>query len=326
MAEFESSSAFHSPLAPLFEAFLHDKRSRGYRYHREEKDLLQLDRFLVDRGHAEATLPRDLVESWLAKTAHRRSSTHRRRTGFLRRLAASLALRGCSAYGPPRLPRATETFSTARIFSHDEIRRMLDATDRLPPRAGSPLRHLVMPELFRVLYGCGLRVGEAVLLTVADVDLAAGVLRIREGKFRRDRLVPVAPKLRQRLGTYAAALGSRGPEEPFFPSPCGGSYRPQSIYRVFRQLLQSAGIPHRGRGQGPRLHEIRHAFAVHRLEQWHRDGEDLNAKLPFLATYMGHRSVAGTQWYLQLTRALFAELAVRLDDAFGHVIPVEVKP
>jgi integrase/recombinase XerD len=184
----------------------------------------------------------------------------------------------------------------------------------------------VMPELFRVLYGCGLRVGEAVRLTVADVDLMAGILRILQGKFRKDRLVPVAAKLQQRLKTYAAALGHRSPEERFFPSPRGGSYRPESIYWIFRQLLQSASIAHGGRGHGPRLHELRHSFAVHRLEQWYRAGEDLNVKLPFLATYMGHRSMAGTQWYLQLTQALFTDLAIRLESAFGHVIPKETKP
>jgi integrase/recombinase XerD len=325
MTESKTPAALHSPLASLIEAFLEDKRSRGYRYRREQQHLLQLDRFLVEMGHVEVTLPRDIVEGWLARSAHLRPSTHRHRRGLVSQLAAFLALREYSAYSPPRPPKTTNGYSTARVFSRDEIRRILDAADRLSPQAASPLRHVVMPELFRVLYGCGLRVGESVRLTVADVDLAAGILRIREGKSRRDRLVPVAPKLRQRLETYAAQLGPREPEASFFPSPRGGFYQPQSIYWVFRRLLESARIAHRGRGQGPRLHEVRHAFAIHRLERWYRDGEDLNVKLPLLATYMGHRSMAGTQWYLQLTRALFTDLASRLERTFGHVIPRETR-
>jgi integrase/recombinase XerD len=262
----------------------------------------------------------------LAKTTHRRGRTHRRRLGIIRQLAAFLQLRGCPAYQPPRPRKASEIYSTARIFSRDEIRRILQAADCLAPRIPFSLRHLVMPELFRVLYGCGLRVGEAVRLTVAEVDLLAGILRIRQGKFRKDRLVPMAPTLQERLKRYAAALGPRGPEEPFFPSPRGGFYRTESIYRVFRQLLERAGIAHAGRNQGPRLHEIRHAFAVHRLEEWYRAGQDLSVKLPYLATYMGHRSMAGTQWYLRLTQAIFADLAIRLDSSFGHIIPKEVRP
>ncbi len=318
-------TVFLSPLAPLFEAFLHDKRARGFRYTREEKHLLQLDRFLAASGHGEATLPRDLVERWISKTVHRRPSTHRHRQLLVRNLALFLKLHGCAVYSLPRPSEVWKANSTARIFSRDEIRRILGAADHLPVHPGLPGRHLVIPELFRVLYGCGLRVGEAVRLNVADLDLAAGILTVREGKFRRDRLVPVALAMQRRLQTYAEALGTRGSQEPLFPSPRGGAYGTAAIYWIFRQLLQSAGIEHGGRGRGPRLHDIRHTFAVHRLEEWYRVGEDLNAKLAFLATYMGHRSMAGTQWYLQLTQALFTDLAIRLDDTFGYVVPVETE-
>lgn len=312
---------FHSVLAPLLDAFLQDKRTRGYRYVREEYHLRQLDRFLITAGHNKQTLPRKLVDRWLRKTAHRRPSTHWHRQVLVRQLARFLQLRGHPAYYPPLTVRLSKAYITARVFTRDEIRTLLAAVDRLTGDPRSPIRHLVMPTLFRVLYGCGLRVGEALRLTVADVDLHGGVLTIREGKFRRDRLVPVALGLQRRLREYAGALAPRNVQEPFFPSPRGGAYEHQAIYKTFRQLLRAAGIAHGGRGQGPRLHELRHAFAVHRLERWYRTGEDLNAKLPLLATYMGHQSMLGTQWYLQLTQTLFADLADRLDAAFGHVVP-----
>jgi integrase len=178
-----------------------------------------------------------------------------------------------------------------------------------------------MPELFRVLYGCGLRVGEALRLRVADVDLTEGVLTIEQGKFRRDRLVPVAPALRRRLQKYYECLESRRRDDLFFPSPRGGRYKVTSIYCVFRKLLAYAGIAHGGRGRGPRLHEIRHTMAVHRLEAWYRAGEDLNAKLPLLATYLGHSTTVGTSAYLQLTETLFTDVVTRLETVVGHVIP-----
>lgn len=326
MAEPRRSPTFRSTLAPLLEAFLDDKRARGYRYDREEHHLRQLDRFLVAAGLDEQRLPRDLVERWLSQSAHRRPSTHRHRQIFVRQLAAFLHLRGCSAYRPPVIAKVEKTYVTARVFSREEIQALLQAAARLPFNPRSRRRHLVMPALFHVLYGCGLRVGEALRLTVADVDLQAGTLRIRQGKFRKDRLVPVAAGLHHRLQQYADALGLRAAEELFFPSPRGGAYGHKAIYNTFRQLLQAVGIDHGGRGQGPRLHELRHAFAVHRLENWYRAGEDLNAKLPLLATYLGHRSMLGTQCYLQLTQTLFTDIAARLEDAYGHALPEEVEP
>jgi integrase len=318
------SPTFRSTLAPLLQDFLRDKRARGFSYRREAFHLLQLDRFLVDAGLAEVELPRPLTEQWLSQTRQRKPSTHRKRVVVIRQLAAFLRRQGCTAHVPllPWTPRK-EVRSAARIFSREEMRALFEAADHLPHNPRSPIRHLVVPELFRVLYGCGLRVGEARRLTVADVDLDSGVLRIQQGKFRRDRIVPLAAGLRCRLECYANALGARAPSESFFPAPRGRQYGHQGIYRIFRELLERAGIVHGGRGRGPRLHEIRHTFAVHRLEAWYRAGEDLNAKLPLLATYLGHQSMVGTQAYLQLTQTLFTELATGLDAAFGHVIPGE---
>ena len=327
MDEELSSPNFRSLLAPLLEDFLRDKRSRGFTYCREAHHLLQLDRFLVQAELAEVELPRRLTEQWLSQTANRRPSTHRKRMVLVRQLATFLQRHGYPAHHPllPWTPRK-ERQSAARIFSRDEMRAIFEAADHQPCNPHTPIRHLVVPELFRVLYGCGLRVGEARRLAVADVDLVAGVLTIHQGKFRRDRLVPLAPGLQRRLERYAGLLGARVPSEPFFPAPRGRQYGHQGIYKIFRELLERAGIAHGGRGRGPRLHEIRHTFAVHRLEEWYRTGEDLNAKLPLLATYLGHQSMVGTQIYLQLTQTLLTDLTTKLDAAYGHLIPGENGP
>ena len=315
---------FSSSLAHPLEHFLRDKRSRGCTYSREVFHLQQLDRFLVEAGLEEVELPRQLAEQWIGWTVNRKPSTHRKRIIVLRQFSSFMRLQGHAAHIPPLpwTPRR-ELRSAARIFSRKEMQALLDIADQLPSNPHTPLRHIVVPELFRVLYGCGLRAGEARRLRVVDVDLDSGTLSIHQGKFHRDRLVPVAPGLRHRLQLYAIALGERSPDAPFFPAPQGRHYGQQGVYSIFRKLLKGAGIEHSGRGQGPRLHEIRHTFAVHRLEQWYRAGEDLNAKLPLLATYLGHRSMVGTQAYLQLTLTLFTELTIGLDEAYGHVIPEE---
>lgn len=313
---------FASPIATMLDGFLSDKRSRGYTYRREVYHLQQLDRFLLNQGLTTDELPERLTQQWLGQTRKRKPSTHRKRFIVLRQLIKFMQLHGYSVK-LPLLPWAArkELRSAARIFSYDEIRAIFNAADRLEYDPHTALRHLVVPELFRTLYGCGLRVGEARRLTVADVDLRVGVFSIRQGKFHRDRLVPIAPGLCDRLRRYEAALGPRSSDAVFFPAHNGRQYGGQGVYNIFRGLLDAAGIVHGGRGTGPRLHEVRHTFAVHRLEQWYRAGDDLNAKLPLLASYLGHTSMAGTQAYLQLTQTLFTDIAVDLDKAYGHVIP-----
>jgi integrase len=201
------------------------------------------------------------------------------------------------------------------------VRRLLDAADRIEPMASTHLRHLVLPELLRVLYGCGLRLEEALSLRMRDVDLVQGVLHINDTKFRKDRLVPPARPLVVRLQNYAASLGSRPEDDYFFPSPRGGRLDGGGVYRNYRDLLQRCHIGHGGRGEGPRLHDLRHTFAVHTLLRWYREGADLQARLPVLATYLGHASIEGTQDYLQMTAGLYPEIVARSDIAFGDVIP-----
>lgn len=158
-------------------------------------------------------------------------------------------------------------------------------------------------------------------LRVSDVDLNRGVLRVRDGKFGKDRLVPPALPLVNRLLTFDAMMGKRSSGAFFFPSDHGGPWRASSFQGLFRQMLFRSDIPFRGRGKGPRLHDVRHTFAVHTLLRWYREGADLDGKLPVLATYMGHRSVDGTQLYLHLTAELFPEITARTSAAFGDVIP-----
>jgi integrase len=201
---------------------------------------------------------------------------------------------------------------------------LLHAVDQLKPTARSPLRHLIMPEVFRLLYGCGFRVEEVLHLRVADVDLPRNPDGARVSS-ARDRLLPPALPLVQRLQKYADSMGDRPADAYFFPSPSGSPWSLEAVYRLYRQLLLRCKIAHAGRGKGPRLHDLRHGFACHTLLRWCREGADLNAKLPLLSTYMGHRSLAGTQRYLHLIAELYPEITVRANAAFGDVIPRRIE-
>jgi integrase len=212
------------------------------------------------------------------------------------------------------------------MLTDEELRKFLQAVDVLQPTARSPLRHLIMPEIFRLLYGCGFRVREVLKLRVRDVDLNQGVITVHQGKLRKDRLVPPALSLVNRLRKYAAHFENRPPDATFFPGPSGGPFSLGTVYTLFRKLLLQCGIPHAGRSKGPRIHDARHLFAVRVLRRWYQDGADLDAKLPLLATYLGHVNLSGTQRYLHLTAELFPEITARADAAFGDVIPGRVEP
>jgi integrase/recombinase XerD len=323
----QSSAQFQSILAPFMDRFLQEKHACGYRYHEPTRILRRLDDFLFREGLRSCELPRSIAQKWLAKRAHESPRTHQQRIMVIRQFSRFLCRLGYCAYVPDSTlaPREQSSF-VPTILTHEEIRKLLESVDALEPTARSPLRHLIMPEVFRLLYGCGFRLGEVLKLRVRDVDLNQGIVTVQQGKFRKDRLVPLALSLVNRLCKYAARFENRPLDQIFFPAPNGEPFSLRTVYGLFRKLLLQCGIAHAGRGQGPRIHDLRHTFAVHTLLRWYRDGEDLDAKLPLLATYLGHQHLSGTQRYLHLTAELFPEITARLDTVFGEVIPRRIEP
>jgi integrase len=319
--------AGRSPLALLMEQFVQEKRACGYNYDEAVLILRRFDAFLFDHGLDKCELPRSLNWQWLAKQPHESANTQLCRISVIRQFAMYLCRLGYLADVPDRaLGAKPSNLFSPRILTEPEVRLLLDAVDRIRPDARAPLRHMIMPEVFRLLYGCGFRVNEVLKLRIADVDLGRGVLTVRAAKFGKDRLVPPALPLVQRLQKFAAAMGPRPDVAYFFPSPRGGACALGSVYRMFRELLLRCRISHGGRGRGPRIHDLRHSMAVHTLLRWYREGADIEAKLPVLATYLGHVSVDGTRDYLHLTAELFPEVVARTNQAFGDVIPRRSAP
>lgn len=313
---------FQSPLAPLTERFVEEKRACGYGYAAQARTLARFNRALSGELVTATTLPRAATRQWLAKRPHESVGTHQHRISIVRQFAQFMCRSGHLAAVPPRWPMLRDTRNFAPyIFTRAEIAALLENVDRLAPTPYAPAKHLIMPEVFRLLYGCGFRVNEVLQLRVADVDLDRGVVTVREAKFCKDRLVPPAIALVRRLRRYAADYRNQPADAFFFPSPQGGAWHYNAIYFLFRKLLFQCGIPHPGRGKGPRVHDLRHSFAVHTLLRWLEEGADLNAKLPVLATYLGHQSLMGTQRYLHLTAELFPEITARINAAFSDVIP-----
>ncbi len=214
---------------------------------------------------------------------------------------------------PAHRPRVPRSFRP-HIYTRDELQRLLDATAVLK-HDRFPLREATFRTLLLLLYGAGLRSGEALRLRCCDVDLRDRVLAVNNTKFFKSRLVPVGVALADALAAYAdqrrhlpmpAASGSA-----FFASPAGTPVSRGQLERAFARVRVHAGLQGPPGRRGPRLHDLRHTFAVHRLVSWYREGADVHASLPLLATYLGHVRLAGTQAYLPMTAELLDEASKR---------------
>lgn len=209
------------------------------------------------------------------------------------------------------------------IYSHDELRRLLDLATVASSRRGAvQLDAVTFRTLLLLLYGAGLRFSEATGLTLADVDLAEDVLTIRATKFYKSRLVPIGPQLATVLANYMP-LRRRGGlaqgETSFLLANRDGTRLASStVQAAFDTLRRIAGVHGTAGGrQIPRLHDLRHSFAVHSLTGWYRQGADVQRLLPVLSTYLGHADLEGTKVYLSMTPELLQQASLRFERYAG---------
>jgi integrase/recombinase XerD len=206
----------------------------------------------------------------------------------------------------PKLPPQQSPY----IYSTDELRRLLDATSAL--HVANSRLNTMYRTLLTLLYGGGLRIGEALSLTLQDVDLTERIVTVRNTKFFKTRLVPIGPKLTRELAAHVQRRRQlplpAGDDSPLFTTRTGKSWSYQHVIRLFQHVRRAAGIGcPAGEGRPPRLHDLRHTAAVHRVVAWYRSGRDVQRLLPQLAIYLGHVDLRSTQRYLQMTPELLQE-------------------
>jgi integrase/recombinase XerD len=307
-------------LSSQIERFLAHKRTMGLAYCREEAFLKEVGRFASARQDTllSEALAREYLTAWTATARPNRLTV-------LRSLARFLAIDEPRTFvPPPRFLGIRRRRPVIRVLSREEAGRFLAACDMLPD-VRPPLIGLVHGIALRTLLLTGLRRGELLALHDKDVDLTAAVITVRHGKFGKSRFVPIAPDLVQRLHAYREAISRAIARprltSPFFPRPSGQQpLACKTLYRSFRKTLELAGIRHSGRGEGPRLHDLRHSFAALRLLRWYETGADLRSRLALLATYLGHSGLTSTQVYLHLTEDFAGELTRRQLGCYGDVI------
>lgn len=322
------SYEFSGVLAGHLQNFIAVKRGLGCIYNTEAKQLSRFSRFSLSYSITPDELPENLVKDWIAKKPTDSDRNQYSRYSLIGQFARYMVRMGYSAYVPEAgdIGKIHRTF-IPYIFTHDQIQALFTVFDSIetPLRSGAPRRKYIVPVLFRLLYCCGLRVSEAVSLKGEDVDLKRGVLTIRDSKFGKTRYVPMSAQITAKCAEYnKTRLTNTVGEDWFFAAPDGGRYDVRSVYCIFRDCLWKAGISHGGKGNGPRVHDFRHTFAVHCLQKWVASGEDLTTALPRLSAYMGHHDFAATEQYLRLTAEVYPKIAELMMERYGYIIP-EIK-
>lgn len=313
------TSELHSWLADRIGHFIELRRLSGSDYSSQARLLIYFDRFLVEHYPSESTVTRQIVEHYLQGLARLQLRVRYNRFCVVRQLCECIAQTDPRCYVPEplRCVTAPQVFHPY-IFSGKEIESLLSAASALPP-VGS-LRPHTYRTLFGLLYTAGIRIGEAFALTLKDFDATSDLLYIAEGKFRKARWVPLQPSASRELQRYVERRlmnSAWTPDAPLFVNLRAGRLRHCTVYQTFRQLLQECGIAHH-KHTGPRIHDLRHTFAVQRLLAWYRDGRDVNTRLPALATYMGHVDVTSTQVYLRPTAELLEHVGNRFHTHYVH--------
>ena len=321
MARTRKAPQMTGVFADLANEFIDYKRSAGFKYENEPKCLSRFCRFSVEQGTDTIEITRDLAEAWIAPRQQEADKTRAHKITCIRQFAIFLDNLGYDAYILPEQKGLHYDSFTPYIFTHEQIRDVIRAADNTEACEISKNMHLELPVIFRILYGCGLRVSEVVHLQYKDVHLEDGYLVIRGAKTDRDRLIPLSDSVREACVQYADKIWWDRDTDFFFPAPDKTMLSPMTIYQRYRRYLSDAGISHGGKGQGPRLHDIRHTFAVHVLQKWIAEGMDLTAMMPILSTYMGHKSVHSTARYLRLTAEVYPDLIKKVESACAYVIP-----
>jgi len=303
--------------------FIELKQAIGYKYISEAGHLKRFDTFTLQEYADADSLSKEIVMDWCTKRSYEKQESLCGRASIIRQFAIYLDDNGISAYIIPKNYFKSGEQYVPHIYTNEELMNFFKETDKCNYCYECPSRHLIMPIFFRMIYTCGLRVSEARLLKVEDVDLTSGILSIHHSKKDNSRLVPMANELTERCRKYFDQVHYNSDKERyFFPAIEGRPMTLSNIYHNFRRFLWKAGISHGGRGYGPRIHDFRHSFAVHCLKKWSIKGKDLMVYLPILRVYLGHDTFEETAYYLRLTADLFPDITLKLETLYPDLIPV----
>ena len=311
-------------LSPLILRYLDLKKALGRGFVIERRVLETLGDFVADSAATDLT--QSEFERWCKAQTHLTPGVRRKRMRIVRNFCLYRRRTEPNCFVPdldgfPHHHQPVQPY----IFSETEIVHLLQATTNLRPGVRCPLRCQFFRVAIVLLYTAGLRRGELLHLTLQDYDPQAHTLFVRESKFHKSRYLPLSADASRELQAYLAARRryrfQTGVNSPLLWNGYahGRTYTASGLTDGLQELLRAADIK-KADGRLPRVHDFRHAFACRVLLRWYRTGVDLQTKLPFLATYMGHVSIASTEYYLPFIPELAQAASNRFCDRYGALV------
>ena len=317
---------FSSMLAPIFERYVNLKRSLGRRFATATWTLQSLDQFLRDHASTHTDLTQSAFQGWCRTHEHLTSGVRRVRMlevrkfcAYRRRTEPNCFLPDSASFPP------YHQHAKPYIFSESEIAKLLKAAEGLSPSSSTPLRPEITRLAIVLLFTTGMRRGELLNLTVGDYNRKEATLHIRETKFYKSRLLPINDQIVDEIESYLRARSrKRLPRLPDTPliwnaTQGGRAYTGTGLLYCLRPLLKKCGI-RTLKGVPPRIHDLRHSFAVNALMRWYREGADVESRLPLLATYLGHGSALSTHHYLHFIEPVRTAASERFASHYGALI------
>jgi integrase/recombinase XerD len=316
---------FNSVYASHLNAFIDLKIKLGFKFETEAIVLSQIDTLAEKCNETSLGFTKEFSEKWCKR---RLNESELYRYARIRMLATfSLYLRdiGIPSF-VPRLPRYPKSQFIPHIYTDKEICTLFEACDNLKLENFTPNAMLIsFPLLIRMLYATGVRIGEALALKVKDVNLVESFIRINDSKNGKERIIPISKSLVEACNVHIkkkSEISVQAANSNFFFSKLNGKRCSHStIGSVFKRCLESAGIDYKGRMHGPRIHDLRHTFAVKSLAQMAEAGVDLYASLPILSCYLGHQSIESTNGYVRLTSQVYPDLLSNVEAITFDVFP-----
>jgi site-specific recombinase XerD len=320
-----SPPRYGSHLGPIMREHVNRMRTLGLRY-RHENRFLHFDRFLQQRPGAEQELLTKLIREYAAGASSAAGKVQRIQLG--RVIAKELNRSGLAVAAPKRDRMLVQEMLRSRrpphIYTIEEVRHLLE-TAQNDPAPCAPLRSLTLYTMLALAYCAGLRLAEIVGLKLGDVDLTADCIEVRDTKFFKSRRLPLSASAMAALRDYLKArLNAGAPNEadaPLFWHAKGG-YGYVAAGAHLRRLIRVAGLKSAAGRSGPRVHDLRHAFVVHRMIKWYEQGINPQTRLPYLAAYLGHRDIHSTLVYLTITQELLQHANERFRTSEAEVLRV----
>ena len=318
---------YRSVFAPYFESFLKMKDTMGYSLHRFRWVFSELDRFFVESGVTDVYITSERIAAWSKTRVNDQARTLYDKYCVLSQFCRYMCHLGQECY-IPRLPRKKDMNFIPYVFTHQQMDMIFQECDRmivLNSNMNSDL--FAIPALIRFLYSSGVRIGEALFIKNGDIDYSRHWIILRKTKNKMQRMVPINSSLEEVMKQYESHR-NRMPikclmdkESFFFVSTVGKPLTKSPVYNWFKKILKQCGVPYIGKHQGPRIHDIRHTTAIHSFERMVKGGVDIYCALPILATFLGHKTIQGTERYVRMVQEIYPDIIGMENPVTSFVFP-----